>query len=56
MGRVWLGLIIKMERTQVERANIPSVKTIIKNGGKLERSFEFDLLQVLILEKESGLC
>lgn len=26
----------------VERDNEPSVKTIIKNGGKYERSFEFE--------------
>ena len=26
----------------VERDNIPSIKTIVKNGGKLERSFEFE--------------
>jgi len=26
----------------VERSNEPSVKTIIRNGGKLERSFEFE--------------
>lgn len=26
----------------VERSNIPSVKTITKNGGKLERSFTFE--------------
>lgn len=26
----------------VERTNTPSVKTILKNGGKLERSFEFE--------------
>lgn len=26
----------------VERDNEPSVKTIVKNGGKYERSFEFD--------------
>ena len=26
----------------VERDNEPSVKTIVKNGGKYERSFEFE--------------
>jgi predicted acetyltransferase len=29
-------------RLSVERSNEPSVKTIIKNGGKYERSFFFD--------------
>jgi predicted acetyltransferase len=45
-----LGLIVKraeeigLERLQlsVERTNEPSVKTIIKNNGKYERSFEFE--------------
>ena len=26
----------------VERDNIPSIKTIIKNGGVIERSFEYE--------------
>lgn len=26
----------------VERDNVPSVKTIVKNGGMYERSFEFE--------------
>lgn len=36
----------------VERDNVPSIKTIIKNGGKLERSFEFEgkLADVYIVE------
>ena len=33
---------LKELHLSVERDNIPSVKTIIKNGGKLERSFEYD--------------
>ena len=45
-----LGLIVKraeeigLERLQlsVERTNEPSVKTIVKNNGKYERSFEFE--------------
>ncbi len=45
-----LGLIVKraeeigLESLQlsVERTNEPSVKTIIKNNGKYERSFEFE--------------
>ena len=45
-----LALIIKraaelgMDRLQlsVERSNEPSVKTIIKNGGRYERSFTFE--------------
>jgi len=32
---------LKEIHLSVERENIPSVKSIIKNGGKLERSFEF---------------
>lgn len=44
-----LGDIIKIAKEQgldsinisVERSNVPSVKTIIKNGGKYKRSFEF---------------
>ena len=26
----------------VERDNIPSIKTIMKNGGVIERSFEYE--------------
>ena len=45
-----LGLIVKeakeigMDKLQlsVERTNEPSIKTIIKNNGKYERSFEFE--------------
>ena len=45
-----LGLIVKraeeigLERLQlsVERTNEPSIKTIVKNNGKYERSFEFE--------------
>ena len=45
-----LGLIVRraeeigLERLQlsVERTNEPSVKTIVKNNGKYERSFEFE--------------
>ena len=35
---------IGMDRLQlsVERSNEPSVKTIVKNGGKYERSFTFE--------------
>lgn len=44
-----LGRIVEIAREQgldairlsVERTNVPSVKTIKKNGGKYERSFEF---------------
>lgn len=32
---------LKELHLSVERNNIPSVKTIIKNGGKLERSFKY---------------
>ena len=45
-----LGLIVKqakdlgLEKLQlsVERTNEPSIKTILKNNGKYERSFEFE--------------
>jgi len=33
----------------VERDNEPSVKTIIKNGGKYERSFEFEGEELLLI-------
>ena len=37
-------LYLKLEEVHlsVERDNEPSVKTIVKNGGKYERSFEFE--------------
>ncbi len=43
---------LKELHLSVERTNIPSVKTIIKNGGKLERSFEFEgeLLDSYLIE------
>lgn len=49
-GSEMLALIIQVAKDSgltslqlsVERANTPSVKTIVKNGGKLERSFEFE--------------
>lgn len=36
----------------VERDNIPSIKTIVKNGGKIERSFEFEgeLADIYLIE------
>lgn len=45
-----LSLIIEVARKSgmdslqlsVERTNEPSVKTIVKNGGVYERSFEFE--------------
>jgi len=33
---------LKELHLSVERDNIPSIKTIVKNGGKIERSFEFE--------------
>lgn len=45
-----LGLLLVIARNQgmkelslsVERSNEPSIKTIVKNGGSYERSFEFE--------------
>ena len=36
------GCGLKQIHLSVERDNISSIKTIVKNGGKLERSFEFE--------------
>ena len=33
---------LKEIHLSVERTNNPSIKTIVKNGGKLERSFKFE--------------
>ena len=33
---------LKELHLSVEKHNIPSVKTIVKNGGVYERSFEFE--------------
>lgn len=33
---------LKELHLSVERSNIPSIHTIIKNGGKVERSFEYE--------------
>ena len=33
---------LKEFHLSVERNNIPSIKTIVKNGGKLEKSFVFE--------------
>lgn len=33
---------LKELHLSVERDNVPSIKTIVKNGGKLERSFEIE--------------
>ena len=43
---------LKELHLSVKRNNIPSVKTIIKNGGKLERSFEYDgeLADIYLIE------
>ena len=43
---------LKELHLSVERDNIPSIKTIVKNGGKLERSFEFEgeLADIYLIE------
>lgn len=33
---------LKEIHLSVERTNNPSIKTIVKNGGKLERNFKFE--------------
>ena len=43
---------LKELHLSVERDNITSIKTIVKNGGKLERSFEFEgeLADIYLIE------
>ncbi len=43
---------LKELHISVERDNIPSIKTIVKNGGKIERSFEFEgeLADIYLIE------
>ena len=43
---------LKYLHLSVERDNIPSIKTIVKNGGKIERSFEFEgeLADIYLIE------
>lgn len=43
---------LKELHLSVERDNIPSIKTIVKNGGKIERSFEFEgeLADIYLIE------
>lgn len=43
---------LKELHLSVERDNIPSIKTILKNGGKMERSFEFEgkLADIYLIE------
>lgn len=36
------GAGLKELHLSVEKENLPSVKTIVKNGGVYERSFEFE--------------
>lgn len=43
---------LKELHLSVERDNIPSIKTIVKNGGKIERGFEFEgkLADIYLIE------
>lgn len=43
---------LKELHLSVKRDNIPSIKTIVKNGGKIERSFEFEgeLADIYLIE------
>ena len=43
---------LKELHLSVERDNIPSIKIIVKNGGKIERSFEFEgeLADIYLIE------